>query len=123
MHAIKNITVKIAEQTSATTIDIQIPSVAGVHTSGKEATLNLNRFFFEMVEKNADLFMPRGKYLIGYGKGDYGNVKDFYDKMLDCVNKNNLCPQGFFYEEYLIDELSEKNPDNFIFKVGVRIDD
>lgn len=84
----------------------------------------LSRVSFRLSdEKNANFFMPRGKYLVGYGKGDYGNVKDFYDKMLDYVNKNNLCPQGFFYEEYLIDELSEKNPDNFIFKVGVKIDD
>lgn len=73
-------------------------------------------------EKSANFFMPSGKYLVGYGKGDYGKFGDFYDKTLDYLNKNNLCPQGFFYEEYLIDELSEKNPDEFIFKVSVKVE-
>lgn len=73
-------------------------------------------------DKNANFFMPSGKYLAGYGKGDYGKFGNFYDKMLEYLNINNLRPQGFFYEEYLIDELSEKNPDEFIFKACVKVE-
>lgn len=72
-------------------------------------------------EKFANSFMPVGEYVVGYGKGDYGHVNDAYTALTDFLRANNLCGDGDVYEEYLIDELAEKHPKDFIYRISVRV--
>lgn len=75
------------------------------------------------LEKNsaANVVLPKGKYLIGYGKGDYDSTSNIYEKAVEFVKANNLHPVGAVYEQYLIDELAEKNAENFVFEIMVKL--
>ncbi len=82
----------------------------------------ISRMWFRLKDKkSANSFIPKGKYLIGYGKGDYGKTNYIYKELLHYAERNGLAITGNVYEEYLIDELSEKNPDNFVLQIRVRI--
>lgn len=73
-------------------------------------------------EQYANAHIPIGKYLIGHVKGNYGDTNYIYNKLLAYANEHNLKLLGNAYEEYLIDELSEKNPDNFILEIGIQVE-
>lgn len=80
-------------------------------------------FWFRLKdEKYANAFIPAGKYIVGYAKGDYGNTNYIYDELSDFACRNNLKINGNVYEEYLIDELCEKNPNEYIMQVFVKTD-
>lgn len=82
----------------------------------------VSRMWFRLKNrKYANASIPAGKYLIGYGKGDYGKTNYIYRDLLTYANENGFTIAGNIYEEYLIDELSEKNPDNFVLQVRVPI--
>lgn len=82
----------------------------------------VSHMWFKMKnEKYANSSIPSGKYIIGYGKGGYGNTGYINDKLLEYAKNNGYTLTGSIYEEYLVDELSEKNPDEFVIKVIVKI--
>lgn len=72
-------------------------------------------------EARANRFMPAGKYAVGYFKGEYGENAAAYKSFRNYIAENRLNAFGTVYEEYLIDELAEKSPDNFVFKLSVRV--
>lgn len=69
----------------------------------------------------ANAFMEKGKYLVGYAKGDYGKTNYIYEALRQYAKENGLTLGGNVYEEYLIDELSEQNPSDFVLKISVKI--
>lgn len=82
----------------------------------------VSRLWFRLRdEKYADAFIPAGEYLVGYAEGDYGDSDDAYEKMMDFARKNGLTVAGDVYEEFLIDELCEKNPNKFVSKIFVEV--
>lgn len=58
-----------------------------------------------------------GLYLCGYHKGSYDTISDTYKKILDYADKNKISLGDFCYEEYLISDVAEKNPENYITKL------
>lgn len=83
----------------------------------------VSRMWFRLKNKKyANAFIPSGRYLFGYGKGDYGTTNDIYRELSEYAKENGYSPIGDVYEEYLIDELSEKNPDCFVFQILVRVE-
>lgn len=81
-------------------------------------------FWFRLNEERyANAVIPVGRYLVGYAKGDYGDTNYIYQELLAFARDNGLKITGDFYEEYLIDELSEKNPDDFVMQVFVKIEE
>lgn len=72
-------------------------------------------------EAHANCFMPAGKYAVGYFKGEYGKTADAYESFKNYISENRLNAYGIVYEEYLIDELAEKSPGDFVFKLSVRV--
>lgn len=97
----------------------------GYAKNSKEIMKNNNvvsHMWFRLKNKDyANSSIPRGKYLVGYARGDYGNTNYIYTDLVKYVEDNALETIGDVYEEYLIDELSEKNPDNFLMRVCVKI--
>lgn len=87
----------------------------------KNGNTVLNMWFRLKTEKYANAFIPKGKYIIGYASGDYGKTNYIYTNLAKYAKENGLKVTGNVYEEYLIDELSEKNPDNFIMQVIVKV--
>ncbi len=67
----------------------------------------------------ANAVIPKGKYVVSYAYGDYGDIKDIYNKILSYINEQNLKIAGNAYEEYLIDELAESHSDRFVMKIMV----
>lgn len=72
-------------------------------------------------EQYANAAISAGKYLVGYAKGDYGRTNYIYNDLLSFARENGLQITGNVYEEYLIDELSEKNPNDFVLQIFVKI--
>lgn len=82
----------------------------------------VSRMWFRLKnKKHANAFIEKGRYLVGYAKGDYGKTDYIYDELAAYAKKNHLVAEGNVYEEYLIDEFSEKNPDEFLIKILVRV--
>ncbi len=69
----------------------------------------------------ANAAIPKGKYVVTYTCGDYGNNSDFYRKLFTYIDENNMKIIGNAYEEYLIDELAESNSDRFVIKTMVQV--
>ncbi len=85
------------------------------------ATMISHMWFRLKNKKYANAFIPKGKYLIGHATGDYGNTNYIYTDLVKYAKENGLTITGNVYEEYLIDELSEKNPDNFVLQIIVKV--
>ena len=62
-----------------------------------------------------------GRYLVGCGYGDYGELDGLYQKILRHSRRNGLTLAGDAYEEYLLNELALHNPDAYLAQVIVRI--
>lgn len=58
-----------------------------------------------------------GSYLCGYHKGSYINMYKTYEKMLNYSIKNSISLGRFSYEEYIISDISEKDPDKYITRL------
>ncbi len=67
-------------------------------------------------------FALKGLYVVGYVRGDYGNTDAAYRELLAFTAENGLRIAGNAYEEYLLDELAESDPDNFILKIMLRVE-
>ncbi len=70
----------------------------------------------------ANSVIPKGLYVVGYVRGDYGNTDAAYRELLAFTAENGLRIAGNAYEEYLLDELAESDPDNFILKIMLRVE-
>lgn len=83
----------------------------------------ISRFCFRVKgQKFANGFMPAGKYIIGYARGDYGKTDYIYAELLRYAEVNGLKLCGNIYEEYLIDELAEKNPERFVLQISAAVE-
>lgn len=88
--------------------------------SGNHALIRRMGFRLEKAI-GANHLMPAGKYAVGYFKGEYGKTAAAYQSLKNYIAENRLNAYGTVYEEYLIDELAEKSPADFVFKLSVRI--
>lgn len=68
-------------------------------------------------------YMPEGFYLVSYSKANYGDTDKIYPRIFDYIEKNNYAIIGDAYEEYLQDEVSLQNPEEYLVKVMVHIKD
>lgn len=64
---------------------------------------------------------PQGTYLVGYANTDYGFTDALYKKLIDYMKLNNLVFCGNAYEEYLLDEISVSNPDNYLLRIAIQV--
>ncbi len=66
-------------------------------------------------------FLPGGDYLVYYHKGPYVSTWRTYSKIRDYAEQNGLDLDDWTYEEGLIDELAEADPEEYITEILVRI--
>jgi len=62
-----------------------------------------------------------GLYLIGYTRGYYGETNDLPKRITEYAEKNELVFDGPVYNIYVTDEISEKNPDNYLLEVSASV--
>ena len=70
-------------------------------------------------DENYDI-IPSGNYLVIYHKGTYETSYQSYHLFLDYAKKNHLILDDIAYDESLIDELTEANPQNYITQISVK---
>lgn len=88
----------------------------------KKELSTVSHMWFRLKNKNyADSFLETGTYIIGYIKGDYNTTNKIYESLIEYTKARGFILSNNIYEEYLIDELSEKNPNNFILKIYTKI--
>ena len=68
----------------------------------------------------ANAAIPKGTYAVGYVRGNCENNGDTYAALRSFIDKSGMKIIGNAYEEYLIDELAESNPDKFVMKIMVQ---
>lgn len=69
----------------------------------------------------ANAVIPRGLYAVGYVRGDYGNTCHSYRELLAYVEQQGLTVAGNAYEEYLLDELAESDPNRFVMRILLQV--
>ena len=73
----------------------------------------------QLEDENYDI-IPSGNYLVIYHKGTYETSYQSYHLFLDYAKKNHLVLDDIAYDESLIDELTEANPQNYITQISVK---
>ena len=66
---------------------------------------------------------PAGLYITGYMKGGYGypQTDALYKKIIEHIQNNNLEIDGDAYEEYPLNEISVKDPKDYLIRVSIRV--
>ncbi|MCL1879331.1 MAG: MerR family transcriptional regulator [Actinomycetia bacterium] len=64
---------------------------------------------------------PVGYYVVGYTRGDYGVMGDLPQRLAEFVEQQQLGQIGPVYQSYLLNEVCEMNPDNYLVRTSVFI--
>lgn len=64
---------------------------------------------------------PQGTYLVGYANTDYGFTETLYKKLIDYMDLNDYVICGNAYEEFILDEISVSNPDNYLLRIAIQV--
>jgi DNA-binding transcriptional MerR regulator len=78
-------------------------------------------YFFSIDPSGRDK-RPMGNYLVGYARGYYGETGDIKERILSYIEENDLKVIGPVYNLYILDELSEKNHDNYLLQFTAQVD-
>ena len=65
--------------------------------------------------------MPSGNYLIAYGRGDYGMSEKTYLQLAEYADQNGYILTGDAFEEYLLDEITTSNAEEYVYRISIRI--
>ncbi|MCL2821483.1 MAG: MerR family transcriptional regulator [Oscillospiraceae bacterium] len=76
--------------------------------------------FFTIDPKGKDL-KEEGLYLVGYTRGNYGQVNDLPKKMTEFAETHNLHFSGPVFHTYLFDEISIVDKDNYLLQVAASV--
>ncbi len=69
----------------------------------------------------ANAAIPRGRYAVGYARGGRESLDGAYAALRSFVEESGMRITGDAYEEYLIDELAESDPDRFVVRIMLRV--
>ena len=64
---------------------------------------------------------PKGLYAITYHHGSFETLHETYKKILEFIQKYHLKVGDFFYEDYLIDDITSCNPDDFVTRIMIEV--
>lgn len=88
----------------------------------KKETEAVHRYFFKCKHgKNA--YKPSGRYVVAYGNCGYGKAREVYSRLLEYINENGLAICGDAYEEYLLNEMSTQNEDEYLVRIEIMVND
>jgi DNA-binding transcriptional MerR regulator len=65
---------------------------------------------------------PAGDYLVGYSKGFYGKLSNLPERFVDYAKEHRLQFVGGVYSTYIHDEVSVKNPDEYLMQTIVQVE-
>lgn len=64
---------------------------------------------------------PKGLYAITYHHGSFDTMYETYKKILEFIQRHHLEVGEFFYEDYLIDDITSCNPDDFVARIMIEV--
>jgi len=64
---------------------------------------------------------PKGRYLVAYKRGYYGEFGDIPQEMADYASENSLVMKGPVYVVYLLDEISIAEPEDYLARISVGV--
>lgn len=83
---------------------------------------NYSYLFTPTNQHNKTSFIKKaGYYLCGYHHGGYDGLENTYQKMLQYANDHQIELGKFAYEEYIIFDISEKSPDNYLTRITIEL--
>ena len=62
---------------------------------------------------------PAGWYVVGCGRGYYGQNDKIYKKMVAYMDEHNLEVCGPAYETYPLNEISVNDPENYLIRISI----
>lgn len=82
-----------------------------------------NHYYYRLSQENYPLYQikPAGDYVVGTMYADYGETDPLYHKLLHYIEENALRIEGNAYEEYLFDEIAEKDSENYLLQIAIQI--
>lgn len=107
--------------------NIQVGFTVGTMVTQENLEKNLwdhpSHYFYRLPNGQYPIYVtkPEGNYVVGTNYTDYGQVASLYEKLLRYIKSNNLQISGNAYEEYLIDEISENNPEHYLLQIAIQI--
>lgn len=81
--------------------------------------LRTRRFYFRMPGRSQK--KQGGLHVVGYARGDYYSAGHLYKRLKDFMAENRLELAGGAYEEYLLDEISTVDPDDYLMRLTIRV--
>lgn len=81
-------------------------------------------YFYNSLPKDCyptNFVKPQGIYLVGYANTDYGFTDALYKKLIAYMETNNLVICGNAYEDFMLDEISVSNPDNYLLRIAIQV--
>jgi DNA-binding transcriptional MerR regulator len=64
---------------------------------------------------------PAGLYAVGYSRGDYGQTKDLYDRLLKYIDENGYEIYGNIYEEYPLNDACIADQTNYLIRISISV--
>ena len=64
---------------------------------------------------------PEGWYVVGYGRGSYGQTDKIYKRILAFIDENNLEICGPSYEAYPLNEISTPELGNYLIRISLNV--
>jgi DNA-binding transcriptional MerR regulator len=62
-----------------------------------------------------------GNYIIGYTRGDYGEMNDLPQRIADYMKKTNITKAGPIYQIYPLNEVCIKDPHDYLQRISIRL--
>ncbi len=83
----------------------------------------VNKLCFRLKNKElSNAKMVKGRYVVTYALGDYGQTDYIYQTIFKYLKDNHLVIKGDIYEEYLFDELIKNNPQEYLLQISIKVD-
>ena len=62
---------------------------------------------------------PAGWYVVGYGRGYYGQTDEIYKRIIAYIDENDIEICGPAYESYPLNEISIQDPNNYLIRISI----
>jgi DNA-binding transcriptional MerR regulator len=77
--------------------------------------------YFSLDPNGVDI-QAAGNYLTGYTRGDYGMMNDLPERVDAYLREHGIAQAGPVYQIYTLNEVSIKEPENYLQQISIRID-
>ncbi len=89
----------------------------------KDGDMVSHMYSYMTTDAHEQAYRPEGFYFIAYARADYGDTEKIYPRIFEALERHRYTIIGDAYEEYLQDEVSLRNSEEYLVKVMVPIEE